>query len=213
MSKVWPGERLKYTEDCLEGHGIYKEKQEDSSEIFIASVHGEVKQVDRLISVETDTYWYNPCIGDVVVGKVTAIANKRWCLDINTRPEAVLLLNSIDLVGNVQRRKGELDEIKMGEYYGVGDIVIGEVQAVGNKVQIHTRNPKYRKILFGVLLKTEKPQKSMKQHHQETVNGKEVEVVVGKNGYIVVHSDDTTSHLEIKEVASRILGYVVEQAS
>lgn len=205
MSRVWPGERLEYTEDCLEGHGIYKEKQGETRDIFIASVCGEVKQIDRLITVETNTYWYTPCIGDVVVGRVTGIANKRWYLEINTRQEAILLLNSIDLIGNVQRRKGELDEIKMGEYYGIGDIVIGEVQAVGNKVQIHTRNPKYRKILFGVLLKTEKPQKEMKQYHQEVVNSKEVEIVVGKNGYIVVHSDDTSAHLEIKEVSSRIL--------
>lgn len=205
MSGVWPGERLAYTDDCLEGHGIHKETQEDGAEVFVASVCGTVKQVDRLITVEADTYWYNSCIGDVVVGKVTGIANKRWYIEINTRQEAILLLNSINLEGNVQRRKGELDEIRMGEYYGIGDIVVGEVQSTGNKVQIHTRNTKYRKILFGVLLKIEKTLKNIKQYHQEIINGKTVEIVAGRNGYIVVHSDDVSAHLEIKEVASRVL--------
>ncbi|KAI5192544.1 exosome complex component RRP4 [Nematocida minor] len=209
MSKVvWPGERLEYTDDCLEGHGIHKEKQENAEDMFVASVCGRVTQVDRLITVETETYWYNPCIGDVVVGKVTGIANKRWYIEINTRQESVLLLNSINLIGNVQRRKGELDEIMMSEYYAIGDIVIAEVQSVGNKVQLHTRNPKYRKISFGVLLKTDKVLKDRKQYHHETMNGKEVEIVAGKNGCIVIHSDDTAAHREIKEIASRVFEYI-----
>lgn len=208
MAKVWPGEHLQYTDECLEGHGIYKEVAENNEDLFIASVCGSVKQVDRLITVETETYWYNPCIGDVVVGKITGIANKRWYIEMNTRQSAVLLLNAIDLIGNVQRRKGELDEIMMGEYYAIGDIVIAEVQSVGNKVQLHTRNSKYRKITFGVLLKMDRQIEPRKQYLQETKNGKEIEVVMGKNGYVVVHSDDKTAFAEIKEIAANIYEYI-----
>ncbi|KAH9385634.1 exosome complex component RRP4 [Nematocida major] len=204
MLKVWPGQKLEYTDECLEGHGIYKKKTEDG-EIFVASVHGQVKQVDRLITVEAEAYWYTPCVGDVVVGKVLEISNKRWYIDVNTRQECILMLSAINLADSVQRRKGELDEIKMSEYYGVGDIVIAEVQTVGNKVQLHTRSPKYRKISFGVLLKADQHQmEGIQQSQQEVVNGKTVCTVVGKNGYIVIHSDDATAHKEIKQVARSI---------
>ncbi|KAI5166611.1 exosome complex component RRP4 [Nematocida sp. AWRm78] len=209
MSTVWPGEILEYTDDCLEGHGIYKEISGNNEEMFISSIAGTVKQVDRLITIEADTYWYTPGVGDVVVGWVTGIANKRWYVEINSRQDTVLLLNSINLIGNVQRRKGELDEIMMSEYYSIGDIVIAEVQSTGNKIQLHTRSSKYRKISFGVLIKLEGAVTDNRgQYHKQTVNGKEIEIVIGKNGYVVVHSDDHTAHGEIKEVALSLSNYI-----
>ncbi|EHY66048.1 exosome complex component RRP4 [Nematocida ausubeli] len=208
MGKVWPGEILEYTDDCLEGHGIYKELDSKNEEIFVSSIAGTVKQVDRLITVEANTYWYTPGVGDIVVGRVTGIANKRWYIEINSRQEAILLLNAISLIGNVQRRKGELDEIMMTEYYSIGDIVIAEVQSTGNKIQLHTRSSRYRKISFGVLIKLENiSSENGVQYHKEKINGKEVEIVIGKNGYAVVHSDDHTAHAEIKEVALSLSNY------
>jgi len=41
-------------------------------------------------------------IGDVVVGRITEVAQKRWKVDINSRQDAVLLLSSVNLPGGVQ---------------------------------------------------------------------------------------------------------------
>lgn len=42
-------------------------------------------------------------VGDVVVGRVTEVAQKRWKMDVNGKQDAALLLASVNLPGGVQR--------------------------------------------------------------------------------------------------------------
>jgi hypothetical protein len=42
-------------------------------------------------------------VGDVVVGRVTEVAQKRWKMDVNGRQDAALMLSSVNLPGGVQR--------------------------------------------------------------------------------------------------------------
>ena len=47
---------------------------------------------------------YTGEIGDVVVGRITEVAQKRWKVDVSARQDAILMLSSINLPGGVQVR-------------------------------------------------------------------------------------------------------------
>lgn len=64
-----------------------------------ASVAGVVEQVNRLISVRPIKNRYNGEVGDVVIGRITEVQQKRWKVDTNSRLESVLLLASVNLPG------------------------------------------------------------------------------------------------------------------
>lgn len=42
---------------------------------------------------------YTGDVGDVVIGRITEVGNKRWKVDVNAKQDAVLLLSSINLPG------------------------------------------------------------------------------------------------------------------
>ena len=64
-----------------------------------ASVAGVVERVNQLISVRPLKSRYNGEIGDVVVGRITEVSQKRWKVDTNSRLDSVLLLQSVNLPG------------------------------------------------------------------------------------------------------------------
>jgi exosome complex RNA-binding protein Rrp4 len=64
-----------------------------------ASVAGIAEQVNKLISVRPIKNRYNGEIGDVVVGRITEVQQKRWKVDTNSRLDSVLLLSSVNLPG------------------------------------------------------------------------------------------------------------------
>ena len=76
------------------GHGTYMQ-----DECLYASVAGIVERVNQLISVRPLKSRYHGEIGDVVIGRVTEVAQKRWKLDTNARLDSVLLLQSVNLPG------------------------------------------------------------------------------------------------------------------
>ena len=65
--------------------------------------------------------------GDIVIGRVTEILNKKWKVDINSSDAASLHLNAVK-IAEVQRRKTEEDEKQMRTYLREGDLVCAEVQ-------------------------------------------------------------------------------------
>ncbi|KAI5184558.1 exosome complex component RRP4 [Nematocida homosporus] len=203
---VYPGKEIDFGQDCLLGHGTYKALNAQGEEVALATVTGEIQQVDRLITVRSASHWYTPYTGDVVVGQITAIANKRWYVEINSKAEAVLMLTAINLEGNVQRRKGELDEIKMKEYYGIGDIIIAEVQSTGNKIQLHTRNERYTKIPYGLLLKLSPNDITKEKTQIQTIpiDNQTITVISGMNGYVAIYGPPNSAQA-IKQVAQSIL--------
>ena len=48
---------------------------------------------------------YTPEVGDVVVGRITEVAGKRWKVDIASRLDGVLQLSAVNLPGGAQRRR------------------------------------------------------------------------------------------------------------
>jgi exosome complex component RRP4 len=70
--------------------------QEDG---LYASVAGIVERVNQLISVKPLKSRYYGEIGDVVVGRITEVQQKRWKVDTNSRLDSVLLLSSVNLPG------------------------------------------------------------------------------------------------------------------
>ena len=64
-----------------------------------SSVAGVVERVNQLISVRPLKSRYHGEIGDVVIGRVTEVAQKRWKLDTNARLDSLLLLQSVNLPG------------------------------------------------------------------------------------------------------------------
>lgn len=87
--------------------------------------------------------------GDVVVGRVTETAQKKWKVDLNGRQDAQLMLSAINLAGGVQRRRTHEDELNMRTYFSENDVISSEVQTVLNDgtVALHTRNMKYGKVV------------------------------------------------------------------
>lgn len=76
------------------GHGTYPE-----DDVLKASVAGVVEQIGKLISVKPLKNRYNGEVGDVVVGRIIEVTQKRWKVDTNSRLDSILLLSSVNLPG------------------------------------------------------------------------------------------------------------------
>uniref|UniRef100_A0A1Y1LNG6 Uncharacterized protein n=1 Tax=Photinus pyralis TaxID=7054 RepID=A0A1Y1LNG6_PHOPY len=89
-----PGEIISEQQEFMRGHGTYEE------DIYLkASVAGIKEQVNKLISIRPLKSRYNGEIGDVVVGRITEVQQKRWKVDTNSRLDSLLLLSSVNLPG------------------------------------------------------------------------------------------------------------------
>lgn len=76
------------------GHGTYPE-----DDVLKASVAGVMEQIGRLISIKPLKSRYNGEVGDVVVGRILEVTQKRWKVDTNSRLDSILLLSSVNLPG------------------------------------------------------------------------------------------------------------------
>ncbi|RKP26515.1 hypothetical protein SYNPS1DRAFT_32716 [Syncephalis pseudoplumigaleata] len=166
----------------MRGHGTY---QEDKA--IVSAVAGVVEQVNKLITVRPLRARYAGEIGDVVVGRITEVGQRRWKVDVNARQDGVLLLSSVNLPGGVQRRKSESDELQMRKFFTEGDMLVAEAQAFfqDGAMSIHTRSLKYGKLRNGVLVVVPPSLVLRSRSHFHTLaNG--IEVIIGLNGYIWV---------------------------
>jgi len=122
---------------------------------LLATVCGTVERVNKLVSVRPLRTRYVPETGDVVLGRVTEIAGKRWKLDIGSRQDAILQLGAAHLPGGVQRRRDEHDELNMRDLYAETDLVSAEVQSfyADGAVALHTRSLKYGRLDRGQLVR------------------------------------------------------------
>lgn len=180
--KYLPGERVCDDSEYIRGHGT--QRVDDS---IVSSVYGAPRIINKLISViPFNTFRYTAEVGDVVVGRIVEVGDKKWRVDLNCRTEVTLHLSAINLPGEVQRRKMESDEMKMREYFAVGDVVVAEVQKVNKSgsVALHTRNEKYRRLSYGVLV--DLPPMLVPRIKSYFIGGCDVEIAVGANGYIFI---------------------------
>lgn len=81
-----------------------------------ATVAGTVEQVNKLISVRPLKSRYFGEVGDVIVGRITEVQQRRWKVDTNSRMDSALLLSSVNLPGGELRRRSEEDEQMMRKY-------------------------------------------------------------------------------------------------
>ncbi|KAG9014350.1 exosome non-catalytic core subunit rrp4 [Tulasnella sp. JGI-2019a] len=175
-----PGQIITPSQAFMRGHGTYVDGEE-----VLASVAGTVERVNKLISVRALKSRYNGEIGDLVVGRITEVAAKRWKVDVNARNEGILMLSSVNLPGGVQRRKLESDELQMRNFFEEGDLLVAEVQALygDGALSLHTRSLKYGKLRNGQFI-TVSPMliRRLKSHFLVLPCG--VDLILGLNGYI-----------------------------
>ncbi|KAI8602918.1 exosome complex exonuclease rrp4 [Dissophora ornata] len=190
---VTPGEVITSDTAFMRGHGTYVEQEK-----VLSSVAGVVDRVNKLISVRPLHTRYTGEIGDVVVGRITEVAQKRWKVDLNARLDGILMLSSVNLPGGVQRRKQESDELQMRNFFMEGDLVVAEVQTffADGAYSVHTRNLKYGKLRNGTFISVSPALvQRCKSHFHSLSCG--VDVILGLNGYIWVSAHVTQNLDEI----------------
>nr|CAG4643344.1 EOG090X09DD [Ilyocryptus agilis] len=186
---VTPGSVITKETGFMRGHGTYMQ-----DECLYASVAGVVERVNQLISVRPLKTRYHGEIGDVVIGRVTEVSQKRWKLDTNARLDSVLLLPSVNLPGGELRRRSVEDELGMRQYLKEGDLVSAEVQNIfgDGALSLHTRSMKYGKLSQGCLLKISPSLiRRQKTHFHNLPCG--ASVILGNNGFVwicpTIHED------------------------
>ncbi|KAG8704839.1 exosome non-catalytic core subunit rrp4 [Ceratobasidium sp. 395] len=177
-----PGEMITSSQSFMRGHGTFVEGEQ-----VIASVAGTVERVNKLVSVKPVKSRYTPEVGDLVVGRISEVQNKRWKVGVNSRQDGLLLLSSVNLPGGVQRRKLESDELQMRTFFEEGDLLVAEVQSLfgDGSISLHTRSLRYGKLRNGQLVIIPPGLiRRLKSHFFSLPCG--VDVIMGLNGFIWV---------------------------
>ena len=177
---VTPGEKIVEASDHRRGHGTYIE-----GDTIYAAVAGVVERINKLVSVRPFRTRYTGEVGDLVIGRIVEVAQKRWKVDIQGRQEAILLLSSINLPGGILRRKSESDELKMREFFKEGDLVSAEIQQYfsDGSIAIHTRSLRYGKLRGGVLVQVPSVLiRRCKSHFHSLPMG--IDIIIALNGAI-----------------------------
>jgi exosome complex component RRP4 len=79
---------------CFRGHGTYAE-----DDVLKASVAGVMQKVNKLICIRPLKSRYVGEIGDVIVGRILEVQQKRWKVETNSRLDSVLQLSAVNLPG------------------------------------------------------------------------------------------------------------------
>lgn len=164
----------------MRGHGTYMEDDQ-----LKASVAGVVERVNKLICVKPLKTRYNGEVGDVVIGRILEVGQRRWKVDTHSKLDSVLMLSSVNLPGGELRRRSEEDEKMMRNYLKEGDLISAEVQSVfaDGSLSLHTRSLKYGKLGQGVVVHLSPSLiKRRKTHFHSLPCG--ASIILGNNGYI-----------------------------
>lgn len=177
---VTPGDIITSDTGFMRGHGTYMEDDR-----LHASVAGVVDRVNKLICVRPLKTRYHGEVGDVVVGRIIEVGQRRWKVDTHSKLDSILMLSSVNLPGGELRRRSEEDEKMMRHYLKEGDLISAEVQSLfmDGSLSLHTRSLKYGKLGQGTLV-TVSPSlvKRRKTHFHNLPCG--ATIILGNNGYI-----------------------------
>uniref|UniRef100_A0A8D1PDL5 Exosome component 2 n=1 Tax=Sus scrofa TaxID=9823 RepID=A0A8D1PDL5_PIG len=188
---VVPGDTITTDTGFMRGHGTYM-----GEEKLIASVAGSVERVNKLICVKALKTRYNGEVGDIVVGRITEVSQRKR--ERREGGESSLLdLPSVTrpCLCAFQRRRSAEDELAMRGFLQEGDLISAEVQAVfsDGAVSLHTRSLKYGKLGQGVLVQVSPSLvKRQKTHFHDLPCG--ASVILGNNGFIWIYP--TPEHKE-----------------
>jgi len=164
------------------GHGTFEKDGK-----LIATVSGVVEHVNKLISVVPLRARYTGDVGDVIVGRITEVGNKRWKVDVNAKQDGVLLLSSINLPGGTLRRRTKEDALLMRNFFVENDLISAEVQQFyhDGSMALHTRSLKYGKLKNGQFMTV--PPALIKRGRSHFLSLPcQVDVIVGNNGYLFI---------------------------
>ncbi|XP_047514399.1 exosome complex component RRP4 isoform X1 [Pieris napi] len=175
-----PGEVICGLGDFMRGHGTYLEDNNIKS-----SVAGVMQKVNKLICIHPLKSRYVGEIGDVVVGRVIEVQQKRWKVETNSRLDSVLQLSSVNLPGGELRRRSAEDEQMMRQLLKEGDLISAEVQSIysDGSLSLHTRSLKYGKLQQGVMVKVF-PSLIRRRKNHFHVFSFGISMIIGNNGFI-----------------------------
>lgn len=175
-----PGDVITAEVGFMRGHGTYLQDK-----MLYSSVGGVVERHNKLICVKPLKTRYNGEIGDVVIGRIVEVGQKRWKVETHARLDSVLQLSSVNLPGGELRRRCEKDEKMMRSYLNEGDLISAEVHQVSadGMLLLHTRSLKYGKLGQGVLVQVSPSLiKRRKSHFHNLPIG--ASIIFGNNGFI-----------------------------
>lgn len=185
---VTPGDIITSDSGFMRGHGTYNSEDDR----LLASVAGVVERVNKLICVKPLKTRYNGEIGDVVIGRIIEVQQRRWKVETHAMLDSSLLLSSVNLPGGELRRRSEEDEKMMREYLKEGDLISAEVQSVfaDGSLSLHTRSLKYGKLGQGTLVQVSPSLiKRRKTHFHHLPCG--ATIILGNNGYVWICPTET----------------------
>jgi exosome complex component RRP4 len=177
---VGVGDEITVETEFLRGHGTTLRDG-----VLVATIAGFVERVNKLVSVRPLSARYQGEVGDVVVGRVSGVGDKRWFVDVNSRQLAALLLSSVNIYGGVQRRRTEEDSLLMRTFFSENDFISAEIQSVQSDggIALHTRSLKYGKLRQGLFVAVPAALiKRSSQHFHSLPCG--VDIILGVNGYV-----------------------------
>jgi exosome complex component RRP4 len=169
----------------LRGHGTYLDESTAGSVELRAAVAGTVLRVNRLISVQpVALHSYHPQVGDLIVGRVTAIRNARWMIDLSGSAAAALPLSAVHLPGSVQRVRTAADALEMRQFIREGDLVSCEVHKIqsATNIQLHTRSVRYGKLENGVMIAVPPKLVPRQKTHFTSIIENRFQILLGCNG-------------------------------
>ncbi|CAG4925789.1 unnamed protein product [Colias eurytheme] len=190
-----PGEVICGLQDFMRGHGTYVE-----DDCIKSSVAGVMQKVNKLICVRPLKSRYVGEIGDVVVGRVLEVQQRRWKIETNSRLDSVLQLSSVNLPGGELRRRSAEDEQMMRQHLQEGDLISAEVQSIfsDGSLALHTRSLKYGKLSQGVLVKVFPSLiRRRKNHFHNLPCG--ISIIVGNNGFIWISPQQQEHNMAVEE--------------
>jgi len=192
---VVPGEVICESTGYLPGHGTYIDKGN-----LVASIAGVVERINKLICVKSLMSRYTGDVGDIVVGRVLAVGQERWRIDINAKQDGILVLSSINLPGGVLRRRTFEDQLKMRDFFVENDVISAEVQSIyqDGSLSLHTRH-NYGKLKSGVLIKVQPTLVKRCKSHFVSLPKIGVNIILGINGYIWISPTPSESAKEGEE--------------
>ncbi|KAL5134978.1 Exosome complex component RRP4 [Glycine soja] len=132
-----------------------------------------VERANKLVYVRALRSRYKPEVGDIVIGRVVEVAQKRWRLEINYNQDAVLLLSSMNMRDGVQA------EVRGFQHDGL---------------HLQARSRKYGKLNRGQLLIVPPYLVKRQKQHFHHLEEFGIDLILGCNGFIWVGE-----HVEAKD--------------
>ncbi|KAG9393226.1 exosome subunit Rrp4 [Carpediemonas membranifera] len=173
-----PGEEVADISDQLRGHGITTNDTH-----LVSSLCGISSQLHKLTFMTSFKTWYQPRVGDIVIGRIVSIEGRKWKVDVGAPQHGRLMISSVNLPGGELRRRDQTDELNMRSFFIEGDVLSAEVQQTNQdgSFTLHTRSERYGKLEHGYFARTESYLVKRANRHIHTLdNG--VGLIIGVNG-------------------------------